>query len=77
MNREEDVKPGLVVKIGKLGSTTGMLVHEKHLKVRKSGLIGTVLRWIPGHGSWLWAVRHTNSNDVGAYHYKEFKPVKI
>lgn len=73
--QDRDVKPGLWVKTTKLGKTVGMTIAEKHLSVRKEGVEGTVLNYVPGHGGDVWYVQHRDTSDVGAYMFTEFEPV--
>lgn len=68
------VKPSLRVRTTKLGKTTGMLIKEKHLEVRKAGVTGTVLSYVPGHGGDVWFVKHDGCEDVGAYCFDELEP---
>ena len=70
----QDVKVGLKVKITKLRSTSGMMIHPKRLAVRKAGAKGTVLGYVPGHGGDVWWIEHVDGQ-VGAYCYDEFKPI--
>jgi hypothetical protein len=69
------IKPGLRVKTGILGDTKGMLIHEKHLAVRKPDQAGTISRWVPGHGGDVWFVQHDDSEEIGAYSYDEFEAI--
>jgi hypothetical protein len=70
-----DVKPGLKVRITKLGQTTGYMVEAKHLTWRREGEIGTVGGYIPGHGGDCYWVDHDDGT-VGAYAYDEFEPIE-
>lgn len=70
-----DVKPGLCVTVAKLGSTDGMTIAPKHLAVRRVGTVGTVSGYVPGHGGDVWWVKHSGSEDVGAYCFDEIEPV--
>lgn len=47
-------------------NTIGFIVHQKHLDARKRYIIGTVRRWVPGHGGDVWFVQH-NDKSIGAY----------
>jgi hypothetical protein len=69
------LKPGAETLVGQLGSTTGMLVHDRHLKARQPNSRGTLLQWVPGHGGDVWAVKHA-SGDVAVYSVNEIKPAK-
>jgi hypothetical protein len=71
---DSEVKIGMLVKIGKLGETTGMFVKPRHLECRTEGVIGTVKEMVPGHGGDVWWVAHDDSDDVGAYVYTEMEP---
>ena len=58
----EEVKPGLKVKITRLGSTTGMMINTHYLETRTIGAEGIVGDYVQGHGG-----------DVGAYVFDEFE----
>lgn len=70
-----DVKPGMKVKVGKLRGTKGVLIHHKHLVVRRAGVTGTVTGYVPGHGGDVWWVKHDDSDDTGAYSLTELEIV--
>src|SRR5579863_6834621 len=74
----EDIKQGLRIvtndSVNKRGATTGMLIAERHLKVRAVGIHGTVVNVVPGHGGDVWFVEHDDSKDVGAYNFAEMEP---
>ena len=68
------VKEGLKVKVTKLGDTMGFLIKPKHLDIRKVGVTGTVVGYVPGHGGDVWFVKHDGEeNVVGAYMFDEFE----
>ncbi len=67
------VKPNLNVRTIKLGETTGMTIAEKHLVVRKTGVTGTVLNYVPGHGGDVWFVKHDGCEEIGAYCFDELE----
>lgn len=69
----DDVKQDMKVKTVKLRKTTGMIINEKHLTVRKRGITGTVLGRVPGHGGEVWFVKHDGSEDIGAYCFNELE----
>lgn len=71
--QDSAVESGLNVKITRLGSTLGMTIAERHLSVRKVGITGTVLNFVPGHGGDVWFVQHDKSEDIGAYVFNEFE----
>jgi len=71
----DDVKPGLRVRITKLGETIGYLVKEKHLTCRCEGQTGVVGGYIPGHGGDVYWVDHEDGT-TGAYAYDEFEPIE-
>ena len=73
--RRDRIKIGLKVKITKLVDQRGMMVAEKHMKVRQVGRTGVILHHIPGSGGDAWLIDHENG-DKGAYTYDEFNPVK-
>jgi len=62
----------LFVRVARLESTDGFLVHPKHLRVRELNRTGVVKRYIPGHGGDCWFVQH-NNQDIGAYSYTELE----
>ena len=68
------VKPNMKVATVRLRETTGIIVGDRHLEVRKAGVAGTVLGQVPGHGGEVWFVKHDNSQEVGAYCYDELEP---
>lgn len=78
--REEDVRPGMLVKtnaavtivptdeVGKI-----MLVTERMLEARREFYYGVVLSRIPGHDTWAWFVQHLEpEGEVAAYCHWEF-----
>ena len=67
------VKSGIQVKVTSLQTTTGMFIADKHLNCRKLDVVGEVLGPFPGHGGDVWAIRHDNSDEVGAYSFTEFE----
>ena len=67
-----NMKPGLRVKITKLGNTRGMLIDEQHLNVRAVGVTGTIKGHVPGHGGDVWWVEQDDGK-VGAYVFDEFE----
>jgi len=70
----KDVKEGLRVRIGKLGSTEGYMVVDHHLKCRREGATGRLGWYVPGHGGDVWWVAHDDGT-TGAYAYDEFDPI--
>ena len=71
----KDIKEGLRVKIGKLGSTEGYMVVDHHLKCRREGATGRLGWYVPGHGGDVWWVAHDDGT-TGAYYYGEFDPIE-
>ena len=71
----KDIKEGLRVKIGKLGSTEGYMVVDHHLKCRREGATGRLGWYVPGHGGDVWWVAHDDGT-TGAYAYDEFDPIE-
>lgn len=45
-----EIKIGLRVEVKKLGDTKGMMIKRRHLYVRKVGVKGAVIGYVPGHG---------------------------
>lgn len=70
------VREGMRVRTTKLGDTLGMMIHAKHILVRRAGVIGVVRSYVPGHGGDVWFVQHENSDEVGAYVFDEIEPVE-
>ncbi len=68
------IKSDLRVKTIKLGKTKGILVKEKYLNVRESGVGGTVMNHVPGHGGHVWFVKHDGCEDIGVYCFYELEP---
>lgn len=54
-----------------LGSTTGFLIHPKHLSARRSNTEGILHSYVPGHGGDVWFIQH-DDDSVGAYSITEF-----
>lgn len=73
------VHAGLRIKTKRLkkSGTDGMLIHPKHLSVRRRDVTGTVLGMVPGHGGNVWFVRHDNSAHVGAYAFNEMEVLPL
>jgi hypothetical protein len=71
-------KTGMRVRTTRLGSTIGMLIKEKHLRVRRSGITGAIQGWVPGHGGDVWWVLHDDGDNViGAYCTDEMEQIAI
>lgn len=70
-----DIRVGMRVRITHLEPTTGMFIADRFLAARKSGVIGEVLGYVPGHGGDVWWVKHDGSEDVGAYCFTETEEV--
>ncbi len=69
----DEIRIGMRVKITGLKSTRGMFIDDKHLKVRKVGIIGTIEGWVPGHGGDVWWIRYHYSGRIGVYASNEFE----
>ena len=69
-----EIKSGMKVKVVKLGSTMGMFIHDKHLKIREVGKEGTITSWIPGHGGDVWGV--LQDNGLACYCFDEIEAVE-
>lgn len=69
-----EIKSGMKVRVVKLGSTMGMLIHDKHLKIREVGKEGTITNWIPGHGGDVWGV--LQDNGLACYCFDEIEAVE-
>ncbi len=72
-----------IVTHDELGETTGMLIHERHLKARKPSALGMIGSYVPGHGGDVYFVRHGEGDarsdpcPVAAYCYTEFELVEV
>jgi hypothetical protein len=62
----------VITKLAEDG-TKGMFVKDKHLRVRRERMVGTVLGWVTGHGGDVWWVQHLGYDEIGAYCYTEFE----
>jgi hypothetical protein len=75
-----DVKPGIFIrtnsKVDEPGSTEGFLIKQHHLLTRKSGELGQVQQYVPGHGGDVWFVMHTDGT-VAAYGFPEMDHVDV
>ena len=69
---EEGVKVITHAHCSEAVGTTGMLVHQRHLKARRGNTKGTIQGWIPGHGGDVYWVAHEDKT-VGAYCFAEFE----
>ncbi len=74
--KDSEVKAELKVRTTKLEDTQGMLIAQRHLSVRKEGITGTVLSYVPGHGGDVWFVKHDGTGEVGAYTFTELERVQ-
>jgi hypothetical protein len=71
-----NIKPGIEVRTTKLGETSGIIVKDnKYLDTRQSGLVGTVVGYLPGHGGDVWYIQHYDTEDIGVYCFNEFELV--
>ncbi len=70
--KPEDIKVGLRVRVGKLGSTEGMLINYRRLNGRLEGATGMVKHAVPGHGGEVWIIEQDDGN-VSAYSYLELE----
>lgn len=68
------VQPGVTVRVVRLESTEGYLIASRHIECRRAGTVGTVKRYVPGHGGDVWFVAHEGSDDIGAYMFTELEP---
>ena len=62
---EEVIRPGLPVKVGPLLSTAGMIISERALSRRETGVTGKVHGYVAGHGGDVWWVVHEGARRVG------------
>ncbi len=78
--KENEARVGMRIMTRRLGKkgTMGMLIHKKHLSVRKRDVVGTLLQQVPGHGGDVWFVKHNDgTNQVGAYCFTEMEALPI
>jgi hypothetical protein len=69
-------KIGTKVRVLRLEKSVGLFVTERHLYVRKVGIVGIVSSCIPGHGGEAFFVSHDSVSDVGAYWSTELEAIK-
>lgn len=62
------------VRIGRLRTTTGMVVHSAYVEARKEGAVGTVVQIVPGHGGDVWLVEHDDDHARAVYCVTEMDP---
>jgi hypothetical protein len=72
--KSNKLEVGLRIKVFRLGKTKGMFVKKEHLDVRKIGITGTLLDYVPGHGGDVWWVKHDDGK-IGAYVFNELKKI--
>jgi hypothetical protein len=77
--QDSKVHPGLriVTRRLKKDGTKGMLIHAKHLSVRRRDVTGTIIQAVAGHGGDVWFVQHDESDQVGAYAFTEMEPLPL
>lgn len=75
MQTASGLKPGTRVITNKEldPDLRGIMVHPKHLRVRKTNQPGMIEHYAPGHGGDVWYVKHDDSDEIGAYIYTEFE----
>lgn len=73
---ENDVKPGLRVRVYQLEDASAMLIAPEHMRWRRIGAIGIVERRVMGHGGDAWWVRQ-DDGQVAAYWYDELEPAPL
>lgn len=71
-----DVRPQLRVRTIALESTDGLIAAPAYLDARKTGVLGTVVNALPGHGGDVWLVSHDNSAEMAVYAYTELEPAQ-
>lgn len=72
--KANDATTGKKVRVTKLGRTTGMLIHQRHLTVRAIGVLGTIDGFVPGHGGDVLWVTHEDGQ-IGAYTFEELEEI--
>ena len=70
-----NVRPKLRVEVIALGSTKGMIIKLEHLRNRREGAIGTVLRKVAGRVN-TWWVQHDQGKTIGVYTNHELQPLE-
>ena len=68
----DEIEIGLRVEVKKLGDTKGVFIKKEHLDVRKIGVKGEVVGYVPGHGGDVWWIKH-DDGQIGAYVFDEFE----
>lgn len=70
-----DVKIGMLVRVGDLGLTSGFRVMGYYLTPRKKGVVGIVRGMeLVGHEGEMWYVQHQGVEDIGVYSHTELSP---
>lgn len=69
----DEISIGLKVKTLRLEDTKGMMIKPHHLDCRKSGITGSIVGYVPGHGGDVWWVRHDGDGSIGAYCFMELE----
>lgn len=70
-----------IVTHSELGSTTGMLIAQRHLDARHPNKVGEIWGVVPGHGGDVYWVSHKDDSPDGpdkiaAYCWSEFELVE-
>ena len=65
------LRPGLPVRVTKLGTTDGLLIVPERLSLRRTGR-GELIRTVDGHGGDVWWVKHPDDT-VSAYSVSEME----
>ncbi len=67
------IRKGLTVKTADtLGTTKGFIMDPSYKAARRSGAVGQVVNYVPGHGGDVWYVQHNDDGEIAAYAYNEF-----
>lgn len=72
MKTPNEITVGMKVKVVQNNGTSGMLIKQKHLDLRRIGATGTIAGWVPGHGGDVWWVEQDNG--IAAYSFRELEP---
>jgi len=56
-----------------LESTTGMIVHPKHIKARRPNMHEVIGGWVPGHGGDVYWCQTREDGECAVYCFTEFE----
>jgi hypothetical protein len=73
--RNDWLKAGTEVRVTQLDDAGGLIIHEKYITARRSGVAGVIQGYFPSHGGDVWAVKHADGA-IAAYSVSEMKPAR-